>query len=182
MSRKTEIIVASVILSLLLIGGAFLVAKQKAKYVEKADTVAKNTVPTVGEVKSEHSHSTILVFINGTLIDFTKAKYQSQSPIAHFEDGNGTTLHKHATGVTLPLFFSTLGMKLDSDCILFEGTNYCTDQTNHLSIFINGIKANDFIASYELHSHDKILVNYGPENEVDLALRRNLVPDTGENF
>ena len=36
----------------------------------------KKGIPVPGEVGSEHSHASMLIFIDGVLFDFTKEKYQ----------------------------------------------------------------------------------------------------------
>lgn len=121
------------------------------------------------------------MFIRGEAIDFSQERYQSQSDLVHFEDADGITFHKHATGITLPYFLGTLGIQLTEDCIQFEGVPYCTDNDEELGIFINEQKLSlHELMRRELSSHDKILITYGSETSVDIALRLNSIPATTE--
>ncbi|MGD8432167.1 MAG: protein-disulfide isomerase, partial [Nitrosopumilaceae archaeon] len=61
-----------------------------------------------GPLGSEHTHAGILVKIFGDTFDFSAPAYQIKSSWIHFEGNDGTTVHKHATGVTLGYLFETL--------------------------------------------------------------------------
>jgi hypothetical protein len=52
-------------------------------------------------VEPEHEHASIVVFINGNLLNFSHPKFQNQDLLMHFEDGDSFTIHKHAKKVGL---------------------------------------------------------------------------------
>lgn len=168
--------IASIVIAMGLIGGAFLFGGRSAS---KADQKQNTQEITLGEPESEHSHMTMLVFINGTPINFTKPRYMVKDTHAHFENDDGTVIHKHATGVTLPYFLSTLDIDLTPTCITLDtGRQYCNSSLNEktLRVVINGIEMED-TASYELRQGDKILINYGDDDKDGLMFKFNSVPD-----
>lgn len=92
-----------------------------------------------GELGSAHWHADFMVVINGDRVDFSKDKYMVQSRYVHFENGDGTTIHKHATGVPLAYFFKTIGWNLTNECLTTDtGTSYCTGEGGTLRIIVNG--------------------------------------------
>jgi len=116
-----------------------------------------------GALGSEHSHAGILVKVFGDTFDFSAPAYQIKSSWIHFEGNDGTTIHKHATGVTLGYLFETLSLGLDDQCFTFQdGRSFCTDDEYSLKFFING-EALDDIRDYEISEDDKILISYGAE-------------------
>ena len=134
------------------------------------------------EPGTEHSHSSMLLFIDGIAFDFSQPQFQLQSDHVHFEDGDGIAVHKHAEGVTLPLLFRSLGMELSSDCLtMADKTRYCTEGKKVLTQYLNRKQFVDW-DNYELQWNDKILIDYGETSEMDLALRLNAVPDLPEDL
>jgi hypothetical protein len=94
--------------------------------------------------------------------------YQIKSSWIHFEGNDGTTIHKHATGVTLGYLFESLGLGLDDQCYEFQdGRSFCTNEDYSLKFFINGEQVND-IRDYEINEDDKILVSYGVETQEEI--------------
>ncbi|MDH3501809.1 MAG: protein-disulfide isomerase [Nitrosopumilus sp.] len=121
-----------------------------------------------GVLGSEHSHAAILVKIFGDMFDFSAPAYQIKSSWIHFEGRDGTTIHKHATGVTLGYLFETLGLGLDDQCFVFQdGRSFCTNEDYSLKFYINGEKVND-IRSYEITEDDRILISYGGETPEEI--------------
>ena len=117
-------------------------------------------VSDFGALGSEHSHAGILVKIFGDEFDFSQPAYQIKSSFIHFESNDGTTIHKHATGVTLGYLFDTLRLGLDDQCFVFkDGKSFCTNENYSLKIFINGESVND-IKDYEILEGDQILIFY----------------------
>src|ERR687898_1497093 len=104
---------------------------------------APNLPPAgVGAIGSAHTHAAFLVKVNGQNIDFSQPKYQVQTDYIHVENGDGTTLHRHATNVTFADFLKSIKMDIDkkNNCLVFtNGTEYCDDNNNNkLRTFING--------------------------------------------
>ena len=121
-----------------------------------------------GALGSEHSHAGILVKIFGDTFDFSAPAYQIKSSWIHFEGNDGTTVHKHATGVTLGYLFETLGLGLDDQCYEFQdGRSFCTNEDYTLRFYINGEQVSD-IRDYEIQEDDKILISYGAETPEEI--------------
>ena len=118
----------------------------------------------VGALGSEHSHAAVLVSIFGDTFDFSSPSYQIKDSWIHFEGRDGTTIHKHAEGVTLGyLFNETLGLGLDDQCYIFaDGRSFCTNEDYSLEFYINGKQVSD-IREYEIEEGDRVLIAYGAE-------------------
>ncbi len=121
-----------------------------------------------GPLGSEHSHAGILVKIFGDSFDFSAPAYQIKSSWIHFEGRDGSTIHKHATGVTLGYLFDTLQLTLDDQCYVFQdGRSFCTNDDYELVFYINGEQVSD-IRDYEIIENEKILVSYGSETPEEI--------------
>ena len=114
-----------------------------------------------GAMGSAHDHAAIVVNIFGDEFDFAAPAYQIKSPWIHFEGRDGSTIHKHATGVTLQYLFDSLLLGLDDQCFVFQdGRKFCTNDDYDLKLFINGEQESD-IRDYEVMEADRVLVLYG---------------------
>ena len=117
-----------------------------------------------GPVGSAHEHAAFAIKINGKQIDFSQSKYQVQSRLIHVEGGDGTTLHRHATGVPFAEFLKSVNMNIENGCFtLDDGKQYCNNEDNKLRFFINGNET-ESINNYVINPNDRILVIYGNEN------------------
>lgn len=187
----------SVLIAALLVGGAAFYVNQKGEQErnvqETKSTSISPMVPVqprtknidakyqfsiaVGEPGSEHSHMRLAFFIDDQVVDFAKEKYMLQDRRAHFEDDEGSIIHKHAVGVNLPFFFSTLGIRINQDCFSFDGiTEYCANDSKKLNFIINGEKMND-IFSYELQDGDIVLISYSEDAPAELISKFNIIPE-----
>jgi hypothetical protein len=118
-----------------------------------------------GAFGSAHDHAGILVKIFGDTFDFDGVAYQIKSQWIHFEGNDGTTIHKHATGVTLGFLFDTLGLGLDDQCFVFkDGKSFCATEDYSMKFFINGEPVDD-IRDHVITEDDKILISYGADEE-----------------
>ena len=114
-----------------------------------------------GAMGSAHDHAAIIVNIFGDEFDFAAPAYQIKSPWIHFEGRDGSTIHKHATGVTLQYLFDSLLLGLDDQCFVFQdGRSFCTNDDYDLKLFINGEQESD-IRDYEVMEADRVLILYG---------------------
>jgi len=121
-----------------------------------------------GALGSEHSHAAILVKVFGDTFDFALPAYQIKTSWIHFEGGDGTTIHKHATGVKLGYLFDSLKLTLDDKCFIFQdGRQFCTNEDYTLNFYINGEKVND-VRNYETMDKDRILIVYGAETPEEI--------------
>ncbi|MBC8517267.1 MAG: protein-disulfide isomerase, partial [Nitrosopumilus sp.] len=121
-----------------------------------------------GALGSEHSHAAILVKIFGDTFEFSGPAFQIKSPWIHFESRDGSTIHKHATGVDLGYLFGTLSIGLDDQCYVFpDGKQFCTNEDYTLKFFINGEQMSD-IRDYEIMEDDRILIVFGAETPEEI--------------
>jgi len=121
-----------------------------------------------GKLGSEHSHAALLVKIFGDTFDFSPPAYQIKSSWIHFEARDGTTIHKHATGVTLGYLFDTLKIGLDDKCFVFpDGRSFCSNEDYSLVFYINGKQVPD-IKDYSINDNDRILISYGAETPEEI--------------
>lgn len=122
--------------------------------------------PDAGALGSAHDHTAILVEIFSDKFDFSSPSYQLKSSWIHFEGRDGSTIHKHATGVTMGYLFETLGIMLDDKCFEFQsGRSFCTDEEFNLVFYINGEQVDD-IRDHEPMEDDRILISYGASEEM----------------
>ena len=136
-------------------------------YVFSQNTIS---VAGFGPLGSAHEHAAFLVKVNGKNIDFSQPQYQVQSDYIHVENGDGTTLHRHATNVTFVDFLKSVKMDIDkkNNCLAFtNGTEYCDDD-DKLRTFING-NSTGSISDYVLKNNDRLLVIYGNETDEQIA-------------
>lgn len=122
--------------------------------------IAKSPKPSVSPTSEYHVHANIKVLVDGTPIDFTQAKYQSEegkelNEFIHFHDGKGDLVHIHKKGMTLKDLFTSL--KLD-----FSG--------KPMALYVNG-KVNDKNESYEPMDLDKVLVEVGTSADVSADIQ-----------
>ena len=121
-----------------------------------------------GALGSDHAHAAIATRIFGDYFDYAAPAYQIKSSWIHFEGRDGTTVHKHATGVTLGYLFETLSLGVDDQCFVFQdGRSFCTNDDYTLHFFINGEEVDD-IRDYEIMEDDRILISYGAETPEEL--------------
>ena len=116
-----------------------------------------------GKLGDEHEHASLLVRIFGDTFDFSSPSYQIKSSWIHFEDSDGTTIHRHSTGVTLGYLFANIGIGIDSECYKFpDGRMFCTNEDYSLKYYINHQIVKD-INDHVLEEGDRILITYGNE-------------------
>ena len=89
----------------------------------------------------------------------------------------GDVLHMHAEGVPLWIFFNSIGMDFNKDCITLENKEkFCKDSNKKLKFFVNGKESNEF-ENYVFNDLDKILISYGNENEEEIRTQLNSITD-----
>ena len=118
-----------------------------------------------GRLGDEHIHASTLVRIFGDKFDFSLPNYQIKSSWIHFENQDGDTIHRHASGVELEFLFNSLGIVLDENFFEFpDGRQFFTNEDYSLKYFINHKKVND-IRDYVVMEDDRILISYGNEDQ-----------------
>jgi len=132
------------------------------------DSNAPGAPPNAGKLGDEHEHASVLVKIFGDKFDFTSPAYQIKSSWIHFEDSDGTTIHRHSSGVTLGYLFANLGINIDSECYKFpDGRQFCTNEDYSLKYYINHRIVKD-INDYVLDDTDRILITYGNQTPEEI--------------
>ena len=126
---------------------------------------APGAPPGSGTLGDEHEHASMLVRIFGDKFDFSLPAYQIKNSWIHFEGQDGTTVHRHSSGVTLGYLFETLGIAIDENCYIFpDGREFCTNEEFSLKYFINHQPVesiNDHVPKDDV----RILISYGDENQ-----------------
>ena len=119
--------------------------------------------PGAGKLGDAHEHASLLVRIFGDKFDFSVPSYQIKSSWIHFEESDGTTIHRHSTGVELGYLFDTLNIGIDSECYRFpDGRQFCTNEDYSLKYYINH-QIVDNISNYVFEDGDRILISFGNE-------------------
>ncbi len=72
-----------------------------------------------GKLGDEHIHASMLVRIFGDKFDFSLPNYQIKTSWIHFENQDGDTIHRHASGVELEFLFNSLSIAIDDKCFTF---------------------------------------------------------------
>ena len=127
------------------------------------DSSAPGAPPGAGKLGDEHEHASLLVRIFGDKFNFGGPSYQIKNSWIHFEDSDGTTIHRHSTGVTLGYLFANIGIGIDSECYKFpDGRHFCTNEDYSLKYYINHQIVKD-INDYIFEEGDRILITYGSE-------------------
>ncbi|MFY9299591.1 MAG: hypothetical protein WAO91_00170 [Candidatus Nitrosotenuis sp.] len=162
-----------VLITVVIFGGSsaisFIISPSKSIQIA---TVDNTTTSKVIQSNEGHVHAALMVFVNGKSIDFSDAKYQNRDMLAHFENGDGITLHNHSKRAWLGMFFQTLNITFAKNCFTLDnGTSYCSDFDNQISFVVNG-RQNSQFQHYIPKDGDRILISYGkPENvnkEIDI--------------
>jgi hypothetical protein len=116
-----------------------------------------------GRLGAEHEHASLLVRIFDDKFDFAVPSYQIKSSWIHFEESDGTTIHRHASGVTLDYLFGSLNIGIDSECYSFpDGRQFCTNEDYSLKYYLNHQLVDD-INDYVIQDDDRILITFGNE-------------------
>ena len=119
--------------------------------------------PGAGKLGGEHEHASLLVRIFNDKFDFAVPSYQIKSSWIHFEESDGTTIHRHASGVTLGYLFDSLNIGIDSKCYAFpDGRQFCTNEDYSLKYYLNHQLVDD-INDYVIQDDDRILITFGNE-------------------
>jgi hypothetical protein len=137
------------------------------------DTNAPGAPPGAGKLGDEHDHASILVRIFGDKFDFSVPTYQIKSSWIHFEESDGTTVHRHSSGVTLGYLFDSIRIGIDNKCYIFpDGRQFCSNEDYSLKYYINHKLVND-VYDYVFEDGDRILITYGSETpeQIEIQLR-----------
>lgn len=110
----------------------------------------------IGPAGSDHYHGTIEMTVLGEQVDFSRNEYQLRDDRFHFEAGDGTTWHAHATDVTLGYGMESLGFEVTRSSVTYEGTTYRDDEAYRVRVTVNGNRVSP--AEYVLQEGDEIRI------------------------
>lgn len=180
MSKKEKkLITISVLVSVFIIAVAYFyqigvttTSEEEEEPVSDVSTTTKVQEDlTVGEPGSTHAHASFVMLIDGDFYNLNRERYYEKSNYAHFHEGNGVVIHKHATGVSLPYFLETLDIAFTGDCVVLdEGDEYCDTGDKQWRMVVNG----DIIEEpdkYEISHGDRILLDYSDDRRADLRVK-----------
>ena len=92
--------------------------------------------------------------------------YQIKSSWIHFEAQDGSTVHRHASGVTLEFLFNSVGIRLDENCFVFpDDRQFCTNEEFTLRYYVDGVQA-ESVNDLVFEDESRILISYG-DNDLD---------------
>jgi len=112
----------------------------------------------VGTLGDEHVHANLEVRIFGDKFHFSSPAFQIKSSWIHFENSDGNTIHRHASGVPLGDLFDSLNIGLTDSCYIFpDGRQFCTNNDYFLKFFVNNAQVFD-LRNYVVQEGDHILI------------------------
>ena len=152
-------------------------------FIEMDSSEAMGLPSGAGKLGDEHEHASLLVRIFGDQFDFSTSTYQIKNSWIHFEESDGTTIHRHSSGVTLEYLFDSLSLTVGKvsidgilkDCFAFpesDGRKFCTNEDYSLKFYINHQAVSE-IKDYVIEDGDRILISYG--NEVEEQINEQLM-------
>ena len=158
-SKRKTTLMATGILAVI----ALIVGYSGYQFMFVMDTGAPGAPPGAGQLGDEHEHASLLVRIFGDKFDFSVPSYQIKSSWIHFEESDGTTIHRHSSGVTLGYLFDSINIGIDEQCYIFpDGRQFCTTEDYSLKYYINHQPVSN-INDYVFDDGDRILISFGPE-------------------
>jgi len=133
----------------------------------------------IGVLGSQHIHADWKIYINSEPLNFSAKSHmermQNNLPVSsfiHVDSGapqpekTGNILHMHAKGIPLWIFFNSIGIDFNKDCITLENKEkFCNELDRKLKFYVNG-KTNNEFENYVFNDLDKILISYGNEDEI----------------
>ena len=132
---------------------------------------------TIGLLGSQHIHADWKIYVNGKTLGFSDKSHMERmrnnmpvSSFIHVDSGapapekTGDVIHMHASGVPLWIFFTSIGLDFNKNCITQNNNQqFCNQDSKRLKFYVNGKENNEF-EKYVFNDMDKILISYGDEN------------------
>lgn len=116
-----------------------------------------------------HEHLDYAVVVRGQPLEFDAPEYLSTedtdlSPNVHVHAPRTNVVHIHREQTTWDEFFRSLGMSISDTCLgLRDGTEYCTEGTESLKFFVNGVQV-DSLRLENLADLGRVLISFGSED------------------
>lgn len=145
---------------------------------------------TIGILGSQHIHADWKVYINGNPLDLSDKSHMERmkgnlpvSSFIHVDSGapapekTGDVIHMHAEGIPLWIFFKSIEMDFNKDCIILDNKEkFCGEGNKRLKFFVNGKESSEF-ENYVFNDLDKILISYGDESGEEIQRQLASVTD-----
>jgi hypothetical protein len=114
---------------------------------------------SVGQAGTAHYHGTIEMTVLGNDVDFSRDRYQLRDDRFHFEGGDGTRWHAHATGVTFQYAMNALGFDVElGPKTLVAGDTYTDGEGYEVVFEVNGNEVTDLNYVLKEGDHVRIVV------------------------
>ena len=160
--RKSMLIAAGIL------GGIAVIVGISAYNFVNLGSTTPGAPPGAGVLGDEHEHASVLVRIFGDKFDFSLPSYQIKSSWIHFEAQDGTTVHRHSSGVTMGYMFESMGIQISEECYIFpDGREFCNNEDFTLKYYINHERVSG-INEYVLNDGDRILISYGDDDQTTI--------------
>ncbi len=121
----------------------------------------------IGILGSQHIHANFRIVAKDVVLDLARYSHRHEenddgltSSFIHVHEANPTQLHMHATSVPLSLFFESIGLSFDRNCLVTDTKRYCADDQHSLSLLVNGMKS-ELYEKYVFADGDDIEIRYG---------------------
>jgi hypothetical protein len=119
--------------------------------------IAGGSGASVGPAGSAHYHGPMQMVVLGEQVDFSRDEYQLRDDRFHFEGGDGSTWHAHATGITLDYAMESLGFDVTRTSVTYQGTTYeDSDDQYNVTVTVGGEQVNP--EQYVLQEGDRIRI------------------------
>lgn len=135
-----------------------------------------------------HYHANFALYVNGQKDPFKSFTFYEEVAACslndpddvktkvHMHGQNGGLVHVHAHGITWGQFFSNLGYTLGDKVLVTDNGVFAEGQEdNHLSFILNGEPVQS-VSNRVIKSEDKLLINYGNDDDKALQDRYKTVP------
>lgn len=138
-----------------------------------------------------HYHANFALYINGKRDEFKSLTFyeevaacssdQADNPKSrvHMHDGKAGLVHVHAHAVTWGHLFENLRYGLTNRAITTDEGVYVDGQGGKFSFVLNGQPV-DTVANRVIKSEDRLLINYGNDDDKVLQQRYNGVSDSAK--
>ena len=136
------------------------------------DQITPGAPPGAGPLGSAHEHALFLAKLHGDTFDLSGPGFQIKSSYIHFEARDSSTIHKHATGVTLGYLLESMRIGLDDECYTFQASaggerRFCTNEEFSLKFYVNHQPVPN-LSEYIFEDGDRILISYGGEEQTQI--------------
>lgn len=148
---------------------------------------------TYNSPEHTHYHANFAIYINGQQLKFEDpSNYQEivscikddeTNPLhrAHMHDGIYDVIHVHADAVTWNQFFENLNMTTDATYLRIKNDSFINNSPSKTTYILNGKKIVS-LSGLVISSQDKLLINYGSDDDNVITQRYDAITDKAKNY